>query len=81
MDSLVANLSTDLKEANDYTDEEIAFALYKDNLAGWGYLNSMEVDIKQKKQTSQELWMLSSVTLNCQVTKIVMNPGSQLYEL
>ena len=30
------------------------------------------------KETSQELRMLSSVTINCQVTKIVMNPGSQL---
>ena len=30
------------------------------------------------KKTSQELRMLSSVTINCQVTKIVMNPGSQL---
>ena len=29
-------------------------------------------------KTSQELRMLSSVTLNCQVTKIVMNSGSQL---
>ena len=28
-------------------------------------------------KTSQELRMLSSVTLNCQVTKIVMNSGSQ----
>ena len=26
-------------------------------------------------KTSQELQMLSSVTINCQVTKIVMNPG------
>ena len=34
-----------------------------------------------KIQTSQELRMLSSVTLNCQVTKIVMNSGSQLSEL
>ena len=33
---------------------------------------------KPLKQTSQELRMLSSVTINCQVTKIVMNPGSQL---
>ena len=32
-------------------------------------------------QTSQELRMLSSVTLNCQATKIVMNSGSQLSEL
>ena len=31
-------------------------------------------------KTSQELRMLSSVTLNCQVTKIVMNSGSQLSE-
>ena len=29
-------------------------------------------------KTSQELQMLSSVTLNCQVTKIVINPVSQL---
>ena len=29
-------------------------------------------------KTSQELRMLSSVTINCQVTMIVMNPGSQL---
>ena len=29
-------------------------------------------------QTSQELRMLSSVTINCQVTKIVIYPGSQL---
>ena len=33
------------------------------------------------KQTSQELRMLSSVTLHCQVTKIVMNSGSQLSQL
>ena len=32
-------------------------------------------------QTTQELRMLSSVTINCQVTKIVMNSGSQLSEL
>ena len=29
-------------------------------------------------KTWQELRMLSSVTINCQVTKIVMNSGSQL---
>ena len=34
-----------------------------------------------KLQTSQELGMLSSVTINCQVTQIVMNSGSQLSEL
>ena len=32
-------------------------------------------------KTSQELRMLSSVTLNCQVTKIEMDSGSQLSEL
>ena len=31
-----------------------------------------------KKETLQELRMLSSVTIYCQVTKIVINPGSQL---
>ena len=31
-----------------------------------------------EKQTSQELRMLFTVTLNCQVTKIVINSGSQL---
>ena len=33
------------------------------------------------KKTSQELQMLSNVTLNCQVAKIVLNSGSQLSEL
>ena len=32
-------------------------------------------------KTSQELRMLSNVTLNCQVAKIVMYSGSQLSEL
>ena len=36
---------------------------------------------KKAKKTLQELLMLSSVTLNCQVTKSVMNSGSQLSEL
>ena len=31
-----------------------------------------------EKETSQELRMLSSVTLDCQVTNIVINSGSQL---
>ena len=31
-------------------------------------------------ETAQELRMLSSVTLDCQVTNIVMNSGSQLSE-
>ena len=41
-------------------------------------LTPQKVDIEE---TSQELRMLSSVTLDCQVTKIVMNSGSQLSEL
>ena len=49
MDSLVASLSSSLKEANNYTDEDIALALYKDQLAGWGYFKSPQVDcIKHK---------------------------------
>ena len=39
-----------------------------------------EMALKINK-TSQELRMLSSVTINCQITKIVMNSGSQLSEL
>ena len=37
--------------------------------------------VLQYMKTSQELRMLSSVTINCQTTKIVMNSGSQLSEL
>ena len=44
MDSLVANLSTALLEANNYTDADISFALYKDQLDGWGYFDSPQVD-------------------------------------
>ena len=33
---------------------------------------------QENQKTSQELRMLSTVTLDCQVTKIVMNLGSQL---
>ena len=33
------------------------------------------------QKTLQELRILSSVTLNCQVAKIVMDSGSQLSEL
>ena len=36
---------------------------------------------KREPKTSQELRMLSRVTLNCQVTKIVMNSSSQLSEM
>ena len=35
-------------------------------------------EISHTEKTSQELRMLSNVTLNCQVAKIVMNSGSQL---
>ena len=34
----------------------------------------------QNQETSQELRMLSSVTINCQATMIVMNSGSQMSE-
>ena len=36
---------------------------------------------RPRHKTSQELRMLSSVTINCQITKSVMNSGSQLSEL
>ena len=43
---------------------------------------SADEDIdNEDNKTSQELRMLSSVTLNCQVAKVVMNSGSQLSEL
>ena len=35
----------------------------------------------KRNKTSQELRLLSNVTLNCQVAKIVINSGSQLSEL
>ena len=45
----------------------------------------VELNFSQKSphslKTLQELRMLSSVTINCQITKIVMNSGSQLSEL
>ena len=41
----------------------------------------LTTETKKWNKTSQELRMLSSVTLNCQVTKIVMNSGSQLSEM
>ena len=48
----------------------------------WTRISVNHFDFPQKhrnsEETSQELRMLSSVTINCQVTKIVMNPGSQL---
>ena len=39
---------------------------------------SVEFSLNKVMKTSQELRMLSSVTLNCRVTKIIMNSGSQL---
>ena len=44
------------------------------------HLNAMVMKMLFKYQTSQKLRMLSSVTINCQITKIVMNSGSQLSE-
>ena len=44
-------------------------------------LQNYRCTTSQCVQTSQELRTLSSVTINCQITKIVMNPGSQLSEL
>ena len=48
------------------------------------YVYTRREGCREKKsgllQTSQELRMLSSVTLNCQITKIVMNSVSQLSE-
>ena len=47
-------------------------------------LQKVEVSCQFAKiiiKTSQELQMLSSVTLHCQVTKIILNAGSQLSEL
>ena len=42
----------------------------------WSY--SMNKAEELFRKTLQELRMLSSVTINCQVAKIVMNPGCQL---
>ena len=51
---------------------------------GWIGLSNVSLTINSFnissfiRKTLQELRMLSSVTINCQVTKIVINPGSQL---
>ena len=42
------------------------------------YLHHKVSSEKYQNKTSQELRMLSSVTINCQITKIVMISGSQL---
>ena len=41
-------------------------------------MDKIRIPQKRERKTSQELCMLSSVTIICQVIKIVMNPGSQL---
>ena len=51
---------------------------------GWIGLSNVSLTINSFnissfiRKTLQELRMLSSVTINCQVTKIVINPGYQL---
>ena len=47
------------------------------NKAEWKLKQDSRNSSKIKK-TSQELCLLPSVTINCHVTKIVMNPGSKL---
>ena len=37
-----------------------------------------DAESEEEEKTSQELRMLSTVTINCQITKIVMNSGFQL---
>ena len=44
-------------------------------------MSSLGNGVYEQIKTSQELRMLSSVTLNCQVANIVMDSGSQLQEL
>ena len=56
-------------------DEKNYLIMFQGCVKGIGKNGGAPVFIKQ---TSQELRMLSSVTINCKVTKIVMNPGSQL---
>ena len=51
----------------------------KVSTANHSFLSS--TDLASLTKTSQELRMLSSVTLNCQVTKIVKKSSSQLSEM
>ena len=53
---------------------------FENRSMAYGYAFSLDF-IPHFFKTSQELRMLSSVTINCQITKIVMNSGSQLSEL
>ena len=46
----------------------------------WRWFEILELNKTNLKQTSQELRMLSSVTLNCKETKTVKKLGSQLSE-
>ena len=64
-------LDNDIKKMKHPTEEGKEFILQLWDTAG---------QVKFHK-TSQELRMLSSVIIDCQVTKIVMNTGSQLSEL
>ena len=49
---------------------------------GAGLQKDSENQVQQiSDKTSQELRMLSSVTINCQVTMIVMNSGSQFVRI
>ena len=57
------------------TTSQVTHAVKKEFQKMWA------IALQKYKKTSQELRMLSSVTLNCQVTKIVMNSGSQLSEM
>ena len=43
-------------------------------------MDSFQHDCRHLPEISQKLQMLSSVLINCQVTKIAMNPGSQLFD-
>ena len=63
-----------------FTEAKIDLSAQKEfqRLYLYGFLRQIS---EKRKKTSQELRMLSSVTINCQITKIVMNSGSRLSEL
>ena len=52
--------------------------IFKDKVCKRSHTNKKFSQFSSK--TSQELRMLSSVTLDCQVTKVVINSGSPLSE-
>ena len=75
-----------MPSGNSRLDTKLAFTKQTFSLSplfGWVYLCSTFCHSisEEADKTSQELRMLSSVAINCQVTKIVMNSGSQLSEL